>query len=108
MIKGMLRAHGQLVEIKKRIKTGGGYTGAKETLELFASCKGIFKYLSGEEQIKHDKLQIIATHKLYLDYRDDLDNSMVVIIANKSYEILYIENPMNFNKFLTVYLKESD
>lgn len=107
MIKGILRAHGQIIEIKKRVKSGGGYTGAKETLEPFASCKGVLKYLSGEEQIKYDKLQTIATHKLYLDYRDDLESSMVVVIANKEYEISYIDNPMKFNRFLTLYLKES-
>lgn len=107
MIK-LIKSKGLDVTINKIVKTGGGYVGAKATPELFLTTKGILNYISGEEQIKNDKQQIIATHKLYLDFRNDLDTSMVVVINSKEYQVSYIENPMNFNKYIVLYLKESD
>ena len=108
MIKKLLRQKGQEIQIKIRVKTGGGYVGAKANLDPFASVKGMLVYLTGEEQIKSDKIQIVASHKLYLDYRNDIDSSMIVVINDKEYEISYIDNPMSLNRFLTLYLKESD
>ena len=49
-----------------------------------------------------------ATHLFICDFveiEDTNSEDKILIVNNKSYEVLYIDNPMELNKHLEIYLK---
>ena len=85
------------VELRRKTKTGDNMGGNTLTWRGIRFLKGVMTPLSSlrEREFKvNDKLTIIATHYFFIDYPIGLTitEEDVLILDNKTYEILYVED----------------
>ena len=64
--------------------------------------------LSGNEIVKAEKLGVQATHRLYVNGIPDIKEQDRVLYQGVYYRITYVDNPMNVNDFLEIYLISDD
>lgn len=77
----------------------GGYA---DSWTLVAETRAFVKPMSGAEQFFAQRLQANATVRATIRYRDDLDESMRILIRSVPYQIRYIENLEFRNKWTSL------
>lgn len=65
---------------------------------------GRIRPLTGKERLAADKVTLYATHRLYTFVADIAESDRVSDSGN-IYEIKFVHNPMNFDRFLQVDLE---
>ena len=74
----------------------------------YLSFNGILDYVSGEVNSENFNVAINeSTHIFisnYIEIQEDPEN-LIAVIDNKIYEVKYIDNPMELNEQLEIYLK---
>lgn len=76
--------------------------------ELIINFKGFLDYMSGEVESANFKAPINeSTHIFISDFVeiDEEAEELTAEIDNKTYEVKYIDNPMELNEQLEIYLK---
>lgn len=93
-----------IITIKRKTTADNGIGGKSETWNDHLTILGKIRPLNGNERFSADKVTLYATHRLYCTLADitELDR---VVYNNQTYEIKYINNPMNMNRFLQVDLE---
>lgn len=78
------------------------------TKDYITSFNGFLDYMSGEVGSANFKAPINeSTHIFISDFvniNEDAEN-LIAVIDNKGYEVKYIDNPMELNEQLEIYLK---
>lgn len=81
--------------------TGWGGDGSWADTETI-NC--LIRPLSGNERYAADKKTVFSTHRMYCDTMT-LTESQRVKHDSKYYDIKFVQNPMNFNRFYQVDLE---
>ena len=114
---------GTLERIMKRAKVAGGGTvevqrktttaydpisGNITSWDKLFDIEAAIQELGGNEFIKVDKLNIEATHIMYVQEKPDIQVEDRILYNSKYYYITYVDDPMNLNDFLQIYLTTGD
>lgn len=99
----------KIIKLYKKIGETVNCIGEPETKkELVTSFKGFLDYMSGEVGSANFKAPINeSTHIFISDFVEIEEDAekLTAEIDNKSYEVKYIDNPMELNEQLEIYLK---
>lgn len=94
-----------LVTIKQQTRTqiaGGGYDIDYDTTRFTARCK--FESLSGNEVFKTNRTDAQSRHKMLMTYNSALVESDIAIVNSKKYNITFIDNVEQRNRWMIVYV----
>lgn len=82
---------------------GGGVTSIWTNGVPFA---GRLSILSASERLSSDKITVWATHKLYCDGAEVLDETKRIIFGTRTFEVKAIQNPSAISHHLELTLLE--
>lgn len=84
-----------------------GIGGFIETPRELFKIKGYLDLLSGDERTNNNAFMEESTHILLTDYRADIKRKDYWLMDknNIRYDITLVDDPMNFNNHLEIYLK---
>ena len=95
------------VELQKVEREKDGAGGFKESEPItFATTWASIDGLSGSEFRRAHQQMVELTHKITIRYRKDIDRTMFVSYEGRSFEIQYIENQEERNRFLELFCLE--
>ena len=89
------------------IQTDNEIGGFVETQEELFKVKGFLDLLTGNEKTTNNAFMEESTHILLMNYRTGIkakENWLVDEIGNR-YDIMLVDDPMNFHRHLEIYLK---
>lgn len=110
-MNGLIGGNKEIKLYKKSEITVDDINSIGETIvenELIASFYGFLDYISGEVGNTNYKAPIEeSTHIFISDFVTISDNAedLIAEIDNKEYEVKYIDNPMELNEQIEIYLK---
>jgi hypothetical protein len=84
---------------------GGHYKFEKSVTTI----NGCVRPLHGDETLSADKLTVFSTHTLYCEKEiigdESIDETKVIRHREKEYDVLFVQDVMNFNDMLQVSLR---
>lgn len=94
------------INIKKEQRTsdGGGGFGNDDT--LIASVWASINTLNGREQWQAQQMEAEVSHKVIIRYREGIKRTQVVYYKNRKFDIQYVFNRNEENRFLELYCLE--
>lgn len=92
------------IVIQRLTQTANDMGGFVDTWTTHLTISGRIRPLNGTEKLSADKTTLFATHKLYCNVADITERDRVSF-SGKVYEIKFVSNPMNFDRFLQIDLE---
>ena len=89
---------------KEKVSNGGG--GFKKNEVPFADCWANINTLSGREFQQAQQMEVEVSHKVTIRFRKDVKRSQLVLFGERRFEIQYIINRDEANRFLELYCIE--
>lgn len=113
------------IMLQKKTVTENGFGGFVETWSNYMTIFGTIRPLSGSEQFSANKIVLNSTHRLYCDIEHEIyfydtinmdsentieektgiNRSLRLKYKDDIYNIIFVYNPMNMDKFLQVDLE---
>ena len=94
------------IDIIENIKVSDKIGGAYDLPEVVNQLNGRIRPLKGEERQVAGKPTLLASHVLYCEYTDWIRQKHLIEWQGKKYKILFIQNLMEFDKMMQIYLEE--
>ena len=93
--------------IQKLFTKKNEYGEKEQSYVDFKKLKGFLDMQSGNAQYNYNAKIVESTHVFICNYQklDISEENTRMVIDGKVYEITYIDNPMNLNYHLEIYLK---
>lgn len=97
-------------KVKSITKQPDGYGGFEDTLTDSYVGKGWLDMLTGSNQntVQHASIEQ-STHVLMTDYfqgyHHKIHDDAIVIVGEKQFTVTYVDNPVEMNHHLEIYLK---
>jgi len=96
------------LEFQKLSLTADGMGGFTEVFTSILHIKGVMESVRGNERFLGDAKTIFATHNFYCDYphTTTVTNKDRFLKGTKVYDVVYVVNTAEQNRFLEITLKE--
>ncbi len=96
------------LEFQKLTLTSDGMGGNVESHSTILHIKGVMESVLGKERFAGDTKTIFATHRFYCDYPHTTTVTLKdrFLKGSKVFEIIYIVNTAEQDRFLEITLKE--
>lgn len=94
----------ELVSLQSQVKTNIGGGATEISYAEFASVRGWFVPLSGNEAMYAQRLDANTRNRLVIRYRMGITDSTRVVVRGKAYQIRFIENIEFRNKWYRIFL----
>ena len=94
------------VQVKRATKTSDSAGGFTDTWVTKYTIEGFLVQPSGRRQIYHQKLEVHSSHVFYTKYFADISEKDIIVYGTRSFEIVYVANPGEMNKYLALHLEE--
>lgn len=94
------------VEVMQRSQVSDGSGGFEDALVLFKKVWSNIQPLSGREFWQAQQAQAEISHKVTIRYMKDVNRTHVLKFNDKEYDIQYIINVDEANRFLELHVRE--
>ena len=105
-LKNHIAKYFEDIDIERKVITSGKYNEEIVNWLHHITIKGRLRKLSGNEIVRSDQLQSIGTHRLYCYPADIVKETDRIVFNGKNYEIIDVNNVMNFDDLLQIECEE--
>ena len=103
---GRLNKRVELLRLASADNRAGGRRSDSVRWDTFARCWAEITHVSGRERFENNQLEAELTHRMTIRYRKDLTRVDKVRYDGRLFNIQYLVNWRESNRFLVLYVKE--
>ncbi len=92
------------IVIERYVETEDELGNPVKQWETHMEISGLIDALDGDEQLSADKVTLVATHMLFCPVVDITEKDRVKY-RGQTYDVKFVDNPMNYDRFLQVGLE---
>jgi len=94
------------ITIQRETYTPDGLGGGDNTWATYATVRAFIKPMSGNERLFSQRLEAVATHRIFIRYRADLSTTDRIDFNGRLMQIRALINLEEANKFIEIYADE--